>query len=68
MKMQQTQTCTIPLYPGIILTPAPVAVLLLSNLSPITCIACALGPMKTTPRFASSFANSLFSDKNPYPG
>lgn len=60
-----SRTLMIPSYPGMTLTFALIAVLLLSSLSPITSMAWVLGPMKATPLLASSSANILFSDKKP---
>ena len=54
--------------PGIVFTPAAIASLLDSSLSPIPVIAVAFGPMNATPTSSNFLTNSAFSDKNPYPG
>lgn len=58
----------LPDDPGTTGTPAAATVSLARILSPISEIADAGGPMKTSPAFAQACANPAFSARNPYPG
>ncbi len=56
------------MVPGTPCTPAFCAAIRLETLSPMTSIASGGGPMKVTPSAVMARANSVFSEKKPYPG